>query len=253
MGYKVKLDVFEGPFDLLVYLIERSKMSIYDIQISKITNQYLEYIKKLQEADIELAQEFMVLAAELIKIKSRMLLPIEVNNVDGEEVIEDPRTELVQKILEYKAYKEMSFFFSEQAELTSHIHEKPQEDLNAYIGETEEVIHGTMDEFAQAFMNFILRKKKIEDMHKVYERIERQKMSMERRIRQVIDELEKREETSFNELIGEDDTNFNKVVTFMSVLELLKQKSITAKQEKRFGDILIKKAVEHIDMPVEEG
>jgi len=241
MSYKVKLDVFEGPFDLLVYLIERSKMSIYDIQISEITTQYLEYVKKLQDADIELAQEFMVLAAELIKIKSKMLLPNEKMEGEDEDEKEDPRNELVQKILEYKAFKEMSFFLAEQEEITSHIHEKPAEDLNAYIGETEEIIKGTMEDFANAFMDFIRKKQKLEEMHKIYERIERQKMSMERRIAQVIADLEANDTMKFSELIKGEETNFNKVITFMSVLELLRQKQVEAKQEKRFGDITITK------------
>lgn len=254
MSYKVKLDVFEGPFDLLVYLIERSKMSIYDIEISKITSQYLEYVKALQEdRDIELAQEFMVLAAELIKIKSRMLLPIEtVINEQGEEEVVDPRKELVQKILEYKAFKEMSAFLADQQEITSHIHEKPAEDIEAYTGEPEEIIKGSMEEFANAFMAFILKKQRIEAVHRIYERIERQKMSMEKRIREVITQLEQRESMMFSELIGKENTNFNKVVTFTSILELLKQKTITADQEKQFGDITIKKASNFENVNIEE-
>lgn len=241
MNYKVKLDVFEGPFDLLVYLIERSKMSIYDIRISEITNQYIEYIKEMQKLDIELAQDFMVLAAELIQIKTRMLLPIE-KAKDGEEIAEeDPRAELVQRLVEYKQFKEMAAFLQQQEEVVSHIHEKPAEDLDAYMGEPEEIIKGSMTEFAQAFMQFILKKQRLEEMHKIYERIERQKMSMEHRITQIADVLKKKEKTSFSELIEGDETNFNKVITFMSILELLRDKAIEAEQKKRYGDIIIRK------------
>lgn len=253
MNYKVKLDVFEGPFDLLVYLIERSKMSIYDIEISKITTQYLEYVKALQsERDIELAQEFMVLAAELIKIKSRMLLPTETTIVDGEEVVVDPRKELVQKILEYKAFKEMGAFLAEQEEITSHIHEKPAEDLENYMGEPEEIIKGSMEDFANAFMAFILKKQRIEAVHRVYERIERQRMSMEKRITQVIERLSKKDSMKFSELIEDEQTNFNKVVTFVSILELLKQKTISAEQPKLYGDITIRKAENFDNVNIEE-
>ena len=242
MNYKVKLDVFEGPFDLLVYLIERSKMSIYDIQISEITNQYIEYVKKMEDLDIELAQDFMVLAAELIRIKTRMLLPAE-KNAAGEEVqMEDPRAELVQRIFEYKQFKEMGAFLDQQAEVTSHIHSKPAEDLEAYSGEPEEIIKGSLTEFAQAFMQFILKKQRIEEMHKIYERIERQKMSLENRITQIADILKEKDTARFSELIKGDSTNFNKVITFMSILELLRERSITAEQKKRYGDILIRKA-----------
>ncbi len=242
MNYKVRLDIFEGPFDLLVYLIERAKMSIYDIQISEITTQYIEYVKHMEELDIELAQDFMVLAAELIQIKTRMLLPSE-KVKDGEEYIqEDPRAELVQRILEYKQFKEMGYFLSQQEEITSHIHEKPAEDLSVYEGEPEEIISGSLNEFAQAFMEFILKKQRIEEMHRIYERIERQKLSMEKRISQVRDILSEKNETRFSELIEGDTTNFNKVITFMSILELLKDRSITAEQKKRYGDIILRKA-----------
>ncbi|MBR0482185.1 MAG: segregation/condensation protein A [Firmicutes bacterium] len=242
MNYKVRLDIFEGPFDLLVYLIERAKMSIYDIQISEITTQYIEYVKQMEELDIELAQDFMVLAAELIQIKTRMLLPSEKVKEGEEYVQEDPRAELVQRILEYKQFKEMGYFLSQQEEITSHIHEKPAEDLSVYEGEPEEIISGSLNEFAQAFMEFILKKQRIEEMHRIYERIERQKLSMEKRISQVRDILSEKNETRFSELIEGDTTNFNKVITFMSILELLKDRTITAEQKKRYGDIILRKA-----------
>ena len=242
MNYKVRLDIFEGPFDLLVYLIERAKMSIYDIQISEITTQYMDYVKGMEDLDIELAQDFMVLAAELIQIKTRILLPSE-KVKDGELVVEeDPRAELVQRILEYKQFKEMAYFLSQQEEITSHVHEKPAEDLSVYAGEPEEIISGSLNEFAQAFMEFILKKQRIEEMHKVYERIERQKLSMEKRINQVRTILDEKRTASFSELIEGDNTNFNKVITFMSILELLKDRSITAEQKKRYGDIVLRKA-----------
>ena len=241
MNYKVKLDIFEGPFDLLVYLIERSKMSVYDIKISEITTQYIDYVKKMQDLDIELAQDFMVLAAELIQIKTRMLLPSEKRKEDGDVLVEDPRTDLVQRILEYKQFKEMGYFLADQEEITSHIHAKPAEDLSSYEGEPEEIIKGSLTEFAQAFMEFIIKKQRIEEMHKIYERIERQKMSMENRIRQVSEVLTKKKKVSFSELIEGDHTHFNKVITFMSILELLRERSIIAEQKKRYGDIIITK------------
>ena len=103
--YKVKLKSFEGPFDLLVYLIENAEMSIYDIKISEITNQYLAYLKEMEERDVALASEFMVLASSLIEIKSKMILPRATE--DGQEIVgEDPRTELVARLLEYKRFNE---------------------------------------------------------------------------------------------------------------------------------------------------
>ena len=113
--YKVKLQSFEGPFDLLVYLIENAEMSIYDIRISEITTQYLDYIRQMEEQEISIAQEFMVLAASLIEIKSRMILPRAFE--EGEDVVEeDPRKELVQRIIEYKKFKEISGYLKDQEE-----------------------------------------------------------------------------------------------------------------------------------------
>lgn len=240
MAYKVKLAAFEGPFDLLVYLIEHNKMSIYDIQVSEITAQYLEYINEAKEQNISVAQEFMVLAAELIELKSTMLLPREVLDEETGE-LEDPRKQLVAKILEYKQFKEMAAFLQDQAEVTSHMRPKPQEDLTQYTGETEEILKGDMESFANAFMLFLTRKQRLEEMHKTYERIARAKMSLENKVRQIVDFFKVKKTVMFSEMIEGDDSPFNRVITFMSLLELLKQHSLKAEQPKRFGDIKVEK------------
>ena len=129
MVYKVRLQAFEGPFDLLVYLIEQNRMSVYDIKVSEITTQYLSYVEEARQYDVDLAQDFMVLAAELIEIKSRMLLPHDDPEPNAEEP-EDPRTRLVARILEYRQFKEMAEFLKEQEEINSHVHAKPAEDLS---------------------------------------------------------------------------------------------------------------------------
>jgi segregation and condensation protein A len=129
MSYKVKLDVFEGPFDLLVYLIENAEMSIYDIQVSEITSQYLEYVDQIKSLDVELAGEFMVLAAALIEIKSKMLLPRMKAEDNKELTEEDPRAELVQRILEYKEIKKGAEYLAIQEEQNSRVLTKPQEGL----------------------------------------------------------------------------------------------------------------------------
>ena len=126
--YKVKLQSFEGPFDLLVYLIENAEMSIYDIKISEITTQYLAYIKAMEERDVALAAEFMVLASSLIEIKSKMILPRMTE--DGQALVEeDPRTELVARLVEYKQFKEIAEMLEQREERSFNIFEKPQEDI----------------------------------------------------------------------------------------------------------------------------
>jgi segregation and condensation protein A len=248
MAYKVKLDVFEGPFDLLVYLIEHAKMSIYDIKVSEITTQYLQYVAQMQAQDVAVAQEFMVLAAELIELKSRMLLPKQAQDETG-EVEEDPRADLVSRILEYKRYKEMAAFLEEEADAAAHSRTKPQEDLTVYEGESEELLRTDMNAFVKAFYAFLFRKQRLDEMRRVYERVERQRMSVENRIMQIRDMFRGKTKLMFSEMIKEDTSPYNQVVTFMSLLELLKQKSVTATQKKRFGDITVKL----VEQPQQEG
>ena len=133
MSYKVKLQSFEGPFDLLVYLIENAQMSIYDIEISSITSQYLDYIKAMKEMDITVSTEVIVLASSLIEIKSKMILP-RVSNT-GEEIPEDdPRRELVERLVEYKKYKKAAEILRLYEEAASDVFQKPQEDILLYRG-----------------------------------------------------------------------------------------------------------------------
>lgn len=238
MAYKVKLDVFEGPFDLLVYLIEHAKMSVYDIKVSEITTQYLQYIADMKAQDVAVAQEFMVLAAELIELKSRMLLPRSAESEDAAE--EDPRADLVSRILEYKQYKEMAAFLEEQADAAAHSRTKPQEDLSAYAGDPEELLKTDMNAFVRAFYAFLFRKQRLDEMRRVYERVERQRMSVENRIVQIRDLFRTKKKLMFSEMIAEDTSPYNQVITFMSLLELIKQKSVTAEQKKRYGDITVR-------------
>jgi len=236
--YKVKIDIFEGPFDLLVYLIERARMSIFDIQVSEITTQYLEYINEMKAQDVNVAQEFMVLAAELIELKSRMLLPVEAE-AEGEKNAEDPRMDLVQKILEYKQYKEIARFLDEEAEAASHMHSKAQEDLNFYKAEEDILLKGSMQDFVDAFNLFISKKKRMEEMKKRYDRAKREHMSMETRIEQIKNFFKSKLKVLFSEMISADKSRFNKVLTFMGLLELLKQGDISAEQKEKYGDITV--------------
>ncbi len=239
MSYKVKIDQFEGPFDLLVYLIEHARMSIYDIRVSEITAQYLDYISEMKSQDVSVAEEFMVLAAELIELKSRMLLPGSSASEEGAEE-EDPRKDLVARILEYKQYKEMAGFFAQQEDAVSHIYTKPQEDISAYTNEPDEYLRASENEFTAAFLAFISRKQRLEEMRRIYERVERQRISVESRMTQISTMLSGREKMMFSEMLSGDKSPYNMVITFMSLLELIKQRAVTAQQKKRFSDIEVK-------------
>ena len=242
--YKVKLQSFEGPFDLLVYLIESAEMNIYDIRISEITNQYLDYIRQMEEQEIRVAQEFMVLAASLIEIKSRMILPRTV--IDDEEIVqEDPRTELVQRILEYKKFKEVSGFFREQEEHMSHVYDKPQEDISVYTDNPDEYLSLSLDQFMQAFNLFISRKQRIEAVRKHYTRVERERSVMERKAGKMLGKVRADREGifSFRDFINDKKDKYDIIVTFSLLLDMVKERVLKARQRSNYGNIEVSAGV----------
>ena len=248
MSYRVKLNVFEGPFDLLVYLIEHARMSIYDIKVSEITTQYIDYVNEMREADVNVGAEFMVLAASLLEIKSKMLLPRMVAAGDGvTELAEDPRTELVEKLLEYKKYKSISEMLEQRRNENLRYLEKPQEDLSEYTGEPDVYLSLDVDKFKNAFEDFLLRKKRIEEIREHHKRSEKQKMTAELRMEDIKNyfRIEGMGETDFRNLIQKKDDKYDVAVTFSSVLEMMKENRLDAEQERIFGEILVT-PTEHI-------
>lgn len=247
MGYRVKLNVFEGPFDLLVYLIEHAQMNIYDIKISEITSQYLNYVEDMRKADINVSSEFMVLAAALLEIKSRMLLPRQTAEAGSGQMPEDPRTELVEKLVEYKKYKRLSEMLQERAEKTAMQLEKPQEDLTEYTGEPDEYLDLDIDKFRNAFEQFLVRKRRIEEIRAHHRRTEKQRITTEIRMQNIRDFFKENNicETDFRTLIHKKDDKYDVAVTFSSVLEMMKEKRLDAEQRYLFGDITVK-ATEHL-------
>lgn len=246
MSYKVKISSFEGPFDLLVYLIENMQMSIYDIQISEITGQYMEYMKDLNTIDVERATEFMVLAASLIEIKSKMILPTEDNDVEG-IVEEDPRSQLVERIIEYKAFKKKAEMLAKRFDENQDIMEKPQEDIQVYTNNPDEYLSLEIDEFVQAFNDFIERKQRIDQVRERYTRLERDRISMESRMDYIIDRFKKETKTNggnarilLRDLVPGKQDNYNLVVTFAATLQMINQKAIIAEQKSTYGDIFLK-------------
>jgi len=240
MSYNVKLGIFEGPFDLLVYLIEKSKMNIYDINVAEITGQYIEYMDRMSKLDIELSSDFLVLAATLIYIKSKMLLPGKAKDEDSDDDTEDPRTELVEKLLEYKKFKSAAAYLMEQEEIGRCIYVKPQEDLTQYTDAGDKYIDLNVNEFVNVFSRFLLRKKKIEDVRKRYTEVRRRKISVEDKMAALLHTLSAEDELSFEDLIGSNDDTYEIVLTFLGILELLKQHAISAVQSKNFGEIVLK-------------
>ena len=238
MSYKVKLQSFEGPFDLLVYLIENAQMSIYDIEIKSITSQYLEYIKAMQEMDVAVATEFMVLASSLIEIKSKMILPR--INKSGESIIEeDPRTELVSRLLEYKKFKKAAEVLRQQEEKDAGIFEKPKEDISQYLDNPDEYLNLDLKQFASAFSSFLEKKQRIEAVRKQYTKVQRDRATTENRIAYIAERIRAKIGKIFNfrDLIPDKKDKYDTVVTFVSILEMAKQRVIKVEQKTMYGDI----------------
>lgn len=246
--YKVRIDKFEGPFDLLVYLIQNAKMDIYDIRVAEITEQYIGYLKEMGELNVEVSSEFIVLAAVLIRLKSHMLLPRVTDT--GEVVIdEDPRMELASRLAEYVKTKKIAEMLQERLEANQCIHEKPAEDMSEYLGPPDELLKADIEQFVNAFNAFLQKKKRVADVKKRYQRIKRERASIEDRISYMSSIIKDRvsvgEYIDFTELVPEDADRYDITLSFMSLLEMIKMQEVDARQEKNYGNIsVIKKEVQ---------
>ena len=241
MSYKIRLNIFEGPFDLLVYLIERAEMSIYDIQISLITRQYLEYIRKMDESDVADSSEFMVLAATLIDIKSKMLLPR--INEDGSEA-EDPRTDLSRKLAEYVRFKKAAAALEDQREFAKLKLTKPQEDLLLYTGEPDIYLRMDMESFIQAFRVFIHRREKNDELQRISRNVERERRSFEKKVilikKMLADVLKMpKKMLRFKDLLSKEPDRADNVVTLVALLDMANNGVLKTKQKCNFGEIEI--------------
>ena len=243
MSLEVKLQVFEGPLDLLLYLIEKNKVDIYDIPIVDITEQYLDYIRQMRREDMNVMSEFLVMAATLIDIKCRMLLPKEVNE-EGEE--EDPRTELVEKLLEYKMYKYMSYELKDKQLDAGKVWFKgktmprevadytPPVDYQQLIGEVN--LSGLREIFESVMKR---REDKIDPIRSQFGKIEKDEVDMDAKMSFVQDFILLQRKCSFRNLLEKQHSKMEIIVTFMVVLELMKIGKILIEQEEAFGDIYI--------------
>ena len=243
MALPVKLEVFEGPLDLLLHLIDKNKIDIYDIPIVEITDQYMEYIKLLEGSDMNLMSEFLLMAATLLDIKCRMLLPKEVNE-DGEE--EDPRDELVQKLLEYKMYKYMSLELKDRqldasrnyyksATIPPEILEyQPPVDMDALF---KGINLGKLHEIFQATLK--RQEDKIDPIRSKFGKIEKDEINMEEKISYIEEYVKNHRKFSFRMLLEKSKNKMEIVITFLTLLEMMKIGKITIVQEGLFEEIMI--------------
>lgn len=238
-----KLDNFEGPLDLLLHLIEKNKVSIYDIPIVLITEQYLDYVSHMETEDLNLVSEFLVMAATLIDIKSRMLLPAEVNE-DGQE--EDPRAELVARLLEYKMYKCMAQELLELEQgAQKHLYKIPTvpDEVARYVPpvDLDELLGDLNLARLQAVFQSVIKRRedKIDPIRSRFGTIRREPISLEDRVKTVMDYARDHRTFSFRQLLERQGDRLEVVVTFLAVLELMKMGKIHLTQEELFDDMNI--------------
>lgn len=244
MSYTIKLDSFEGPLDLLLHLIDRAEVDIYDIPIADITEQYLSTIHEMQELQLDVASEFLVMAASLLSIKSKMLLPKKEEHVfqphldmdmDVEEA--DPRDELVARLLEYKRFKMLAEKLREKEMGRSRVYTRPAEDLSAYVREEENTIKNvTLYDLIASLEKLVTRLQQKEPVAKV----SRDEISIKDRMKEIRDLLSFRGGMiRFSQLFSQSASRTEIVTTFLALLELMKAKHVVCVQNQLFSDIMI--------------
>ena len=243
MDMTVKLQVFEGPLDLLLHLIDKNKVNIYDIPIVEITSQYMEYIAEMKRRDLNVLSEFLVMAATLIDIKSKMLLP---SNPDAEEEEEDPRAELVQQLLEYKMYKCMAYELKDRqidAQRTMFKAPTIPEEVLAYeepVNLDDLVSNITIAKLNQIFKSIMKKQTdKLDPIRSKFGKIEKEKVSQEEKMEELKQYALTHKHFSFRGILEKQASKVEVIVTFLAILELMKTGIILIYQENTFDDIMI--------------
>ncbi len=246
MALPVKIENFEGPLDLLLHLIDVNKFNIFDIPIVEITEQYLEFVRNMKTKDLNVMSEFLVMAATLLEIKAKMLLPVEVDE-DGEEI--DPREELVQKLLEYKMYKYMSYELKDRMQdAAKAMYKNPTipEEVESYIEPVDlEKLMGdlTLKKLNDIFQSVMKRQNdKVDPIRSKFGKIEKEEVSLEDKLDFVENYAKEHGTFSFRKMLEGQKTKMQIVVTFLAILELMKVGKIVIRQEATFADIIITSA-----------
>jgi segregation and condensation protein A len=231
MSYKINLEIFEGPLDLLLYLIKRNHLDITDIPIAQVAEQYMQYLELMRLLDLNIAGEFLVMAATLMHIKSKMLLPPDETE---EEILEDdPRAELIKKLLEYKKFKEAASFLEDKESVQRKVFKRVNPGANVE-GEEEVFFETSLFDLIGAFS------KALRDVPKdIFREIIRDEFTVEGKIHDLLHALVKRRKILLNELFVQSKNKYEIIATFLAVLELIRQKEVVGAQKGVFGEIFI--------------
>ena len=234
MKYEININEFQGPLDLLLHLIKQSNININEISIEKITKQYLDYIKKMEELNLDIASEYLVMAAELIEIKSASLLPKK--EVEDDEFEEDPKEKLINRLLEYEQYKKMTSEFKELEEYRQEIYTREPNNLLEYKDDKEIDYGVDLSDLLNALSKFLEQKEKDLPLNT---KITNKEYSVAKRSSEIKSILKKKNKVNFVELFEV----FNKeyiVITFLSILAMTRKQEIEIEQEHNFKNIIIK-------------
>ena len=239
INYAIKLDIFEGPLDLLLYLIKKNEIDIYNIPVALVTEQYLQYLKIIKALNLDLAGEYLVMASTLIHIKSRMLLPVP---EEPEEEEEDPRAELVRQLIEHKTFKEAAVNLGERPLLERDVFTRAAllpEEIEKSTADEEELMEVSVFELIEAFHRIVSQIDKKELME-----IDLEKLSLTDIINEIMEQLSLTKSLTFEDLLRERKDRRRIIYTFLALLELIKLRMIKAYQTSVFGVIRIFPAVE---------
>jgi len=233
MEYTVTIDNFEGPLDLLLHLIKQSDIDICDISILDITKQYMDYINKMEELNLNISSEYFIMAAELLEMKSKMLLPKPKQEDDNYE--EDPREKLIKRLLEYQRYKEVTEEFKVLESARKAFYTKEPSNLSEFRQNNNDFESGNVDDLLLAFKKFLERKELEKPLNT---KITTKEYSVSARSSEIRNILRNKKRIYFDELFEEFSKNYI-VVTFLSILNLAKKQELTIEQENNFEKIYL--------------
>ncbi len=245
MDYKIAIEAFEGPMDLLLHLIDKAEIDIYDIPISLIAEQFLDYIAQMEELNLDVASEFLVMAATLLEIKSKLLIPSRENFENAQLEMEeaDPRAELVRRLVEYKKYKGIAEDFRILETIHSKVYYKPKEDLMDLEDEKFE-LEGLNIDLLLKSLNNIIKKRNSENRVLDISEIQRDEYTLEECIKDITQRLQIDKALTFSSLLGKDSTRKEIITYFLSVLEMIRMKYVYVRQDEDFSDLIISRRIE---------